>query len=577
MKIQLKHLIAIIFICTFLITIVFMSLNSISSALFVNEQILRSYDGTMRLYLQMLDRTLHIAQLSISNFVSTKDDVLYLAESNDVTTNTLLARQNIHNSLKSNSPLSSSMDGAFLYTPGINNLINCVYATMSVEEMEALHGKLFNYYGTTHATQQTIPIGWNNYELGSRQFLIWILPFSDSYLGVYISLDSLLYSLRSSSFLAVDDICMLDTEGEVLSEKLANNKINANFVLPDETVDLGGEQYGIVRASLSRAPYTLAALVRTEEIVGGLRKNYLLFVPLFALMIVFMVLLFVYTRSHLLKPLEKLMDGMKRFQKGETHMLLNEHMPLKELALVNQTFNQMTKEVTQLKIDNYESKLWRRKTELHFFQLQIQPHFLINSLNTVYALAEVRSFDLIQKLTLFLVNYYRYLLKNTSHLVRLHDELSHVENYLKIHQMRFHDNLDVCIDVPEELHKMAVPLLILQTFVENTIQYAASMDDVIMLGIEVRKEKENSENLHITITDTGNGFPQSLLDAVRSQQPLSDGTNVHIGIFNVQQRLQLIYEGRASLELTNTKPQGARVDITLPIEVFNESKETVPC
>ena len=101
------------------------------------------------------------------------------------------------------------------------------------------------------------------------------------------------------------------------------------------------------------------------------------------------------------------------------------------------TFNTMMDEIHKLKINVYEEQLATQRSELKHLQLQINPHFLFNSLNIVYHLASVKNLALIQEMILCLVQYFRFMFRSNSHFVSLSDELDHTRNYLTIQQMRF--------------------------------------------------------------------------------------------------------------------------------------------
>lgn len=561
MRLSLKRWVQLLFVCILLFLTAFTLMNTAYSAGFVKRQVLRSYSDTMRLYLQMIEGTFHSVELNLTGLINTETSALYAAERPGDDTQSLLARQTIHRTLSQSVLLSASMEGAFYYSPRSDRLLTCAYRTLPLASTDALCDRLRGDLGGALSGDQ---LSWYCRRVGDACYLFFVRPFSDSYLGVYVSADTLLQSLRSSSFLAVDDVCLLEDSGAVLSSELVSHALSEPVFLTGDDFTLDGARYTLVRAPLSRADLTLAALVRTERLVGGLSRNLYLLLGLCALMCLLVLCAYHLTKRHMLRPLEDLTLAMRAFQRGDLDARVPVRTHVRELDLVNDTFNHMAREVTQLKIANYESELKRSRTTLHFYQLQIRPHFLINALNTLFTLAQVKNYALIQELTTFLVRYYRYTLRSTGTFVRLHDELEHVENYLSIQQMRFPDKLDVCVDVQEDLRGAAVPPLILQSFVENSIQYAASMDEAVVLGIEVRTAPECRDEILLTISDTGPGFPEELLAAARAQRPLGDGRDAHIGIYNAQQRLHLAYQGRASLRLSNTQPHGARVDIVLP-------------
>jgi len=151
-------------------------------------------------------------------------------------------------------------------------------------------------------------------------------------------------------------------------------------------------------------------------------------------------------------------------------------------------------------------------------------------------------------------------------MVLLKDEVKHVENYIRIQQIRFPDSLNYKIEVCEDLLDIPVPPLIIQTFVENIIKHAVTLDDEIYF--EVRIEKlEKVDKVAIIIRDNGEGFSAEQLLRLNSEENYNDDSGKHIGIYNVKQRLDLLYDGNASILFANdNNTGGAVVKMIIPIK-----------
>jgi len=92
-----------------------------------------------------------------------------------------------------------------------------------------------------------------------------------------------------------------------------------------------------------------------------------------------------------------------------------------------------------------------------------------------------KDFELIKDMTLRLVKHFRYMFRSNLTFVPLKDELEHVRNYLAIHELRFQQKLNCRIDAPDPLLKAMVPPLIIQTYVENALKYASSVETPLSL------------------------------------------------------------------------------------------------
>lgn len=148
--------------------------------------------------------------------------------------------------------------------------------------------------------------------------------------------------------------------------------------------------------------------------------------------ILFMLLFLYWMRSAFLIPINRIVSAMRKIQNGHWTSRIPEVRTSTEFELMNNSFNQMIRETEELKIHVYEEKINVQKAELKHLQLQINPHFFLNSLNIIYNLASVKKYAIIQDMSKSLIQYFRYMQRSGSDLVYLQDELKHTSNYLRI-------------------------------------------------------------------------------------------------------------------------------------------------
>lgn len=205
-----------------------------------------------------------------------------------------------------------------------------------------------------------------------------------------------------------------------------------------------------------------------------------------------------------------------------------------------------------LELAQMEGQLSNAK--LNALKLQLQPHFLFNTLNTISSLMEI-DVKGAQKVVSRLGGLLRTVLdKEKRNLIPLGQELEFVRNYLDIEQVRFNDRLEVNYDVQEDTLDALVPSLILQPLVENAIKhgFARRIDEG---RIEVRARLETGFVV-ITIKDDGEGAENIGTDLFATG----------IGLQNVQNRLALLYGAQAGLTVKNLPKTGFEVCITIPYQ-----------
>jgi signal transduction histidine kinase len=186
-------------------------------------------------------------------------------------------------------------------------------------------------------------------------------------------------------------------------------------------------------------------------------------------------------------------------------------------------------------------------TQLQLLNMQLQPHFLFNTLNTIAELVHEDADAADRMITSLADLLRRSLALGGTQEIPLDHELELLGTYLDIQRVRFGDRLDVRLAVSEEARHARVPMLLLQPIVENAIKHGLAL----RLDIDVRCD---AGQLTIDVTDQGTGAADEALQG-----------RAGIGLGNTRERLAAVYGPSASLELANQPGGGARVTVRLPL------------
>jgi sensor histidine kinase YesM len=225
---------------------------------------------------------------------------------------------------------------------------------------------------------------------------------------------------------------------------------------------------------------------------------------------------------------------------------------------------EMVSKVKGLKIDIYEKTLEQQKTKMDFLTLQIEPHFYLNCLNIIFNMAQMEDYQNIQKLSTCVSEYLRYIFRIGENMVTIKDELNHIEKYLEIQKIRYRNGFDTSIQIEENILNAKIPPLILQTFVENVIKHAVTLEEPVSLMITGSKEgSTGEEKVVIYIEDTGEGFDKNILDKLQSGIDISE-SDKRIGVMNAISRLHLAFPMEADISFYNRESGGAAVKISFP-------------
>lgn len=193
------------------------------------------------------------------------------------------------------------------------------------------------------------------------------------------------------------------------------------------------------------------------------------------------------------------------------------------------------------------------QAELQALRMQLQPHFLFNTLNSIAALMreDVRAAD---DMLVGLADFLRLTLDNSrAHLVTMREELDFLQHYLEIERIRFRDRLTINFEIEPQTLNAEVPYLILQPIVENAIKFGISAR-ASPGRIDIRAMRRNGR-LRLQVQDDGHG--------IANGGELDEG----LGLTNTRERLRQLYLASHRLEMANAPAGGLLVSLEIPFSV----------
>ncbi len=209
------------------------------------------------------------------------------------------------------------------------------------------------------------------------------------------------------------------------------------------------------------------------------------------------------------------------------------------------------------KLKSSELKAALATSQLNALKMQIHPHFLFNTLNSISALMheDVKAAD---KMVARLGDFLRMTLENSGEReVSLKQEMDFVGRYLEIESVRFQDRLVVKMNIDPETLAARVPNLILQPIVENAIKHGISRQTNV--GSLIISSKRHGDRLQIRVEDSGPGLQPSNGNGKGSK---TGG----IGFANTRARLAHLYAENYRFEIKNAVPHGVIVTLEIPFE-----------
>lgn len=256
------------------------------------------------------------------------------------------------------------------------------------------------------------------------------------------------------------------------------------------------------------------------------------------------VLAAIFFSRKILFPIELLKNMINEIGKDDKTYL--EEASGDEVGEVRALLNSMKKKIQDLNAKQYILEVREREAEIRMLQSQINPHFLHNTLDNIYCIAQIEDIEPIEILTKSLSEMMRYSVNNKNMYATLAEEMHHVKAYVKIINIRYEDSIQLVFEIPEELQKACVVKLLLQPLVENACVHGILPKPEQRGNIWVKALREE-DKLELRVEDDGVGVTEELCESlnkvmqekVRSiRTPKNKGFG--IALVNVNDRIRLL-------------------------------------
>ncbi|TBL79097.1 sensor histidine kinase [Paenibacillus thalictri] len=275
--------------------------------------------------------------------------------------------------------------------------------------------------------------------------------------------------------------------------------------------------------------------------------------------------------SRMLRPVKTLthmLQALNFDKKSEWSLPGDIHALMKaphEIGLFSRTFVKIMERLADYTEEIKQAAARQRNLELELLMSQIKPHFLYNTLESFCGLAKLQRTDDIYKLAKSLGAFYRISLSNGASVIRVDEELEHINSYLAIEKMKYNEKFDYHIELEEGLEACLILKLLLQPLVENAITHG--IRHVEYRGYIAIRIQKIEESLQFLVYDNGIGMPAQKLQQLNQDTLISTGKG-GFGIKNVRERIRLSYNDDYRLTYAAAAGGGTEVTVTLPLHRF---------
>lgn len=298
--------------------------------------------------------------------------------------------------------------------------------------------------------------------------------------------------------------------------------------------------------------------------------------------VAFLLIISFYISFDFVSSINKLVDGMKRLQKGD----VGAEVALRrkdELGFMGSTFNTMVKEITTLQKWVLREQLTRKDAQIKALQSQINPHFLFNTLESINWMAQLNDVPEISETVTALASLMEASIARGDRCITLAEEIQYIDNYILILKKRFGPRLELVKSVDEGVLPVKVPRLLIQPLIENAANHGVA--NIRGKGIVRLTAERDGDNVLIIVEDNGAGIDEDELEILNGRLSMGDEEYFRrqenraergIGLENVNRRIKLFYGPQYGIKIESREGSYTKIIVNIPFEANDKTLGTDP-
>ncbi len=383
----------------------------------------------------------------------------------------------------------------------------------------------------------------------------------------------------------LQNIMILSPDMDLIASRINDDLSVYSGILSDK---INGESGGLIdqKSGLSVSYITLkntgwkvVAYVTLDELykdANTLRRN---IVMLCAIVILVLTVLTIFIAFDIVKPINRLVKGMKKVQAGEGNVQIKDDRG-DELGFLNKAFNEMSSEIDHLVNWVYREQLTRKEAELKALQSQINPHFLFNTLEAINWLAQLNNVPEISDTVSDLSDLMEGSIGRDDRLITIKEEFTYADKYISLQKRRFGDRIELVKNIQPEVNSIKIPRLLIQPLIENAVYHG--IERIRGKGIITLNAEKFDDFVSIEVIDNGAGMEREDLEQLNERlsmdndtyfKSLSDKRSKSIGIENVNRRIKLFYGENYGLNIESEAGKFTKAVVIIPFKINADGEE----
>lgn len=362
---------------------------------------------------------------------------------------------------------------------------------------------------------------------------------------------------------------MTDSQGKIISTNqkgVLENKSGKNLRVAEKEEKLrcdameNGKEVIVLQKYLPYYNYTMYGVIDSRNALGRLYNIPMLWGVCAAIAMGVIIATYFFVKQTT-KPLSVLVNKMAnaRNEKYDGQIEVTGSYEIQELT---STYNAMLEDLNRYIEELMNVQKEKRKAEISALQMQINPHYVYNTLASIKWLIYQGEIEKSTKAIDAFISLLRSTIGNTDEYTTVEKEIEYLKNYVFINNTRYGDKVQVEYFVNFGCEECQIPKMILQPFVENAFFHAFPCERKGKITILVRKL---DDNLQIQIIDDGVGIDQKRLKEISEGNTKTEHFT-GIGVNNVDDRLKLLYGSQYGILIESEENKGTRITVCIPVK-----------
>ncbi|MEY8355536.1 sensor histidine kinase [Lachnospiraceae bacterium 54-53] len=308
------------------------------------------------------------------------------------------------------------------------------------------------------------------------------------------------------------------------------------IVAPQNPGKLAGENRLVITQDIGIEDWKLAGSFQMDSMTAMAPYYSTVILLIMCINVAFVFVCSVMLTHFIFQPLVKVESHMMLVETGQFDEMEVDRQK-NEINNLKRVFNHMTRSIKNLILKVKEEEQIIAKAELDLLQAQINPHFLYNTLDAVSALALTKDYDNCFKMTQALGSFYRNSLNSGQDFITVKDEISCIQSYLTILNIRYDNEIKSEVDVEEEVKDCRILKLLLQPLVENAVHHGIKPREG--KGVISIKVFSDEDEIIFLVSDNGVGMSEEKIEEIMEGRTVTGRSG--FGLYNLMQRITLYH------------------------------------